>query len=609
MNEIDAFVRTLSCVKTGLRNGSAIPIPTGDGFGLAFSEDAFAPLEVGESLLGFIKGKDYQVRIGVHIGPATLREANIADQPDLHGAGVNYAARVTGLADPGEMVVSAQAYDVYRFAGGYERRFSDRGIQEIKHGEQIRTYRFLASVQDDRVGWLGRLEQRWADKIYLKRQNADLPVAPIAVIRSRLGHVRRDVLVSVVILLLTFLLDPFLAHSRFGHEVNGWAYERLQSMLPLSESPGVPIEIIDIGKRFDKDDAGTTDLKRLKELLAAISEASPKGVVVDIDFGIQEKEGTWLDQDNLVTEFAYQSTLGGTPISLVVGRGLASQDPQHWLGDERYRSIIVQAFFPREGLGSGLLAFPEELKLGEHTFDSVALRLKKNSGLEASLPPFPSKFVSRYVEHPAHYKAEGDEMFEGKVFGHEYFLNFSALERMKTRIIPVSEAEDISGNLDYMSRLNGSLVLVGSVDYLRDIWIRPDTRKAEAGLLLHAISTYSMTHEPVYQFTEPIKLGITLSALLIILAFVTLARLATIAQPRMVNVGVLSLLLTLVTVLAMLFAGAFLAVRYKVLWVDFVLVGLLVFFHPAMEHRFMRTLVQASSILSAVVKRLFEVKS
>ena len=75
-------------------------------------------------------------RIGINVGDA------IVQGDDLYGGGVNVAARLEALADPGGILVSGTVYD--QVAGKLDCGFEFIGEQEVKNIEQpIRTYRAL----------------------------------------------------------------------------------------------------------------------------------------------------------------------------------------------------------------------------------------------------------------------------------------------------------------------------------------------------------------------------------------------------------------------------------------------------------------------------------
>src|SRR5262249_22719383 len=75
-------------------------------------------------------------RIGINLGDV------IVEGDDIHGDGVNIAARLQGLADPGGVVVAGPAYEQVKtkLALGYP----DLGEQRMKNvGEPVRVYRVL----------------------------------------------------------------------------------------------------------------------------------------------------------------------------------------------------------------------------------------------------------------------------------------------------------------------------------------------------------------------------------------------------------------------------------------------------------------------------------
>ena len=74
------------------------------------------------------------LRIGINLGDV------IVENNDLYGDGVNIAARLEALAEPGGIYISAKVYEEVR--GKYAARFEDIGEQVIKNiARPIRTYR------------------------------------------------------------------------------------------------------------------------------------------------------------------------------------------------------------------------------------------------------------------------------------------------------------------------------------------------------------------------------------------------------------------------------------------------------------------------------------
>src|SRR4051812_40740949 len=70
-------------------------------------------------------GETIVFRIGVNLGDV------IVEGDDLYGDGVNVAARLEGICDPGGVAVSASAYDQVR--GKVDVKFVDRGEYTVKN--------------------------------------------------------------------------------------------------------------------------------------------------------------------------------------------------------------------------------------------------------------------------------------------------------------------------------------------------------------------------------------------------------------------------------------------------------------------------------------------
>ena len=71
------------------------------------------------------EGQRIEFRIGVNLGDVVI------DGDDIHGDGVNVAARLEGLAEPGGVCVSAAVYDQVR--DRIDLRFEDLGKQRVKN--------------------------------------------------------------------------------------------------------------------------------------------------------------------------------------------------------------------------------------------------------------------------------------------------------------------------------------------------------------------------------------------------------------------------------------------------------------------------------------------
>jgi len=84
----------------------------------------------------FVEDKRIQFRIGVNIGDV------VQDGDRIYGNGVNVAARIEGIADPGGVSISRNAYDHIRdkLELGYEY-LGEHSVKNIKH--PVRVYKVL----------------------------------------------------------------------------------------------------------------------------------------------------------------------------------------------------------------------------------------------------------------------------------------------------------------------------------------------------------------------------------------------------------------------------------------------------------------------------------
>src|SRR5262249_20959379 len=84
------------------------------------------------------------LRIGINLGDV------IAEGSDLYGDGVNVAARIQGLADPGEIWISAGIHDQVE-AKAPSLGFEDLGSREMKNlARPVRLFRVLTGLAPEK---------------------------------------------------------------------------------------------------------------------------------------------------------------------------------------------------------------------------------------------------------------------------------------------------------------------------------------------------------------------------------------------------------------------------------------------------------------------------
>jgi adenylate cyclase len=87
----------------------------------------------GEAELRHPEEKQIKFRVGINIGDIVI------DHDDIHGDGVNIAARLEGIAEPGSICISESSYHQVRDKLDY--RFDDRGEQHLKNiARPVRVY-------------------------------------------------------------------------------------------------------------------------------------------------------------------------------------------------------------------------------------------------------------------------------------------------------------------------------------------------------------------------------------------------------------------------------------------------------------------------------------
>lgn len=146
LSALKAHRKELIDVRIAENDGRIVKL-TGDGFLVEFASVVDAVTCASEIQAGMTTRnaevsapERLSFRIGVHLGDV------IVEGDDLYGDGVNVAARLEGLAEPGGICISQQAFD--QVGGKLDLGFVDLGEQRFKNiARPIRVYRVELSAE------------------------------------------------------------------------------------------------------------------------------------------------------------------------------------------------------------------------------------------------------------------------------------------------------------------------------------------------------------------------------------------------------------------------------------------------------------------------------
>src|SRR5262249_43570634 len=147
------------------QNRGRIVKRTGDGVLIEFSsavDAARCAIDVqrgmGERNAGVSPERRIELRIGIHVGDIMIED------DDIFGDGVNIAARLESIAQPGGICISDDAYRQVR--GKIDVNFQDSGEQELKNiARPVRVYQLRpdaapAAAKPRRAAWRCRTSRR-----------------------------------------------------------------------------------------------------------------------------------------------------------------------------------------------------------------------------------------------------------------------------------------------------------------------------------------------------------------------------------------------------------------------------------------------------------------
>src|ERR1700731_721829 len=140
LQKLKEIVRGTEQVRLAESQGKLLRLPTGDGGALVFRTSPEAPvlcaLEISKALKSH---PELRVRMGIHSGPVN-EIADLNEQVNIAGAGINIAQRVMDCGDAGHILVSKRVTDDLEQYPQWRSLLHDLGECEVKHGVRLHIF-------------------------------------------------------------------------------------------------------------------------------------------------------------------------------------------------------------------------------------------------------------------------------------------------------------------------------------------------------------------------------------------------------------------------------------------------------------------------------------
>jgi class 3 adenylate cyclase len=148
LGKLQDIVRRTKQFQEARSNDQLISLPTGDGMALVFFQDPVISVRCALEIQSALRvNPELRLRAGVHIGPV-FRRADIKDEINVVGGGINLAQRVMDCGDVGHILISSSVAEVLLQLSEWPPYLHDLGECEVKHGVRIHLY----NVYNDTVG-------------------------------------------------------------------------------------------------------------------------------------------------------------------------------------------------------------------------------------------------------------------------------------------------------------------------------------------------------------------------------------------------------------------------------------------------------------------------
>ncbi len=148
IQKLKEIVRGTEQFRLAEAEGKLLRLPTGDGGALVFRNSPEAPVLCALEIAKALKNHpELHVRMGIHSGPVN-EVADLNEQANIAGAGINIAQRVMDCGDAGHILLSKHVADDLEHYPRWQPHLHSLGECEVKHGTRLG----LVNLYSDGVG-------------------------------------------------------------------------------------------------------------------------------------------------------------------------------------------------------------------------------------------------------------------------------------------------------------------------------------------------------------------------------------------------------------------------------------------------------------------------
>jgi class 3 adenylate cyclase len=145
VRELNGLVSHTKSYKKAKSNHELVCLPTGDGMAIAFFGDPRAAVQCAVEIAGALRAKPFlMLRIGINTGPV-FRVADINQNLNITGGGINVAQRIMDCGDEGHILVSRNSAEVLLELEEWKPFLQNLGESEVKHGARVHLYNLVSA--------------------------------------------------------------------------------------------------------------------------------------------------------------------------------------------------------------------------------------------------------------------------------------------------------------------------------------------------------------------------------------------------------------------------------------------------------------------------------